>query len=82
MEEEGIYFFEFRPNRPGGREFLWKYTKHPHAESNDAFMNEVIMLLKREGPRIRVIAVTYGPESDDWMKWPQKYGVPSSIFPK
>lgn len=75
-------FLEFRPNRSRTVALDWSKTKFASIQSKESFMNEVMVLLKSEGTKWKIVAIDYGPSSDEWLGWPHKFGAPKSILPQ
>jgi len=74
-------FVEVHPQRPGGGEIFYTYTRYQAAWDAGA-LDQVVTALLRETPAgWLVYEYDFGATDVVWMPWMTMYPVPSEVFP-
>ena len=68
------------PHRPNGRKLNWSRTPYANDWKNDAMSDVVMVLLRKDGKRWKVIDHVIGPTDVHWVGWLDQYGLPEVLF--
>lgn len=74
-------FVEVHPQRPGGGEIFYTYTRYQAAWDAGALDQVVVALLRETPAGWLVYEYDFGATDVVWQPWAQYYPVPTEVFP-
>lgn len=79
---DGWAFVRARPQRPGGIEVSYAYTRYERAWETGAFDDRAVALLHETPSGWLVYAYCFGAADIAWLFWSDIYGAPPELFPE
>jgi hypothetical protein len=78
--QDGWAFLRGVPQQPGGKAVDYRRTPHRDALEAGAFDDWICALLRKRGPKWRVVTYQIGATDVPYEDWDRRYGAPRGLF--